>query len=80
MKAFIFKSFGKADMDASTIWGIIFIVYILLALPLMSRQATELDLPNLPGKESYERKTSIYSILWIAGLVVIVLAWFITKQ
>lgn len=66
-------------MDASTIWGIVFIVYILLALPLMSRQATELDLPNLTGKEKYERKTSLYSFAWIAGLVVIVLAWFITN-
>lgn len=66
-------------MNADTIWGLVFIVYIFLALPLMSRQATELDLPNLPGKKKYEQKTNVYAILWIAGLVIIVLGWFITK-
>lgn len=66
-------------MDKDAIWGVVFLVYILLALPLMTRQATELDLPNLPGKEKYEKKTNTYAFAWIAGLIAIVLIWVVTK-
>jgi len=64
--------------DSSTWWGVIVLVWVLLALPLMSRQATdqliEKKNPYVPNQRE-RTKTDKLSWLWIAGLVAILLLW-----
>jgi len=54
------------------IWGAIIFIYVLLALPLFSMQAAESDSST---KESIS-KTSKLTWTWIAGLFIILLAWY----
>ncbi len=68
-------------MDTELIFGAIFLVWILLALPLMSRQEVEDKLPELPGKRQYENKTMTYWLIWTGGLVtLILLRWLMTGK
>jgi len=68
-------------MDTELFFGSIFFVWILFALPLISRQATEDKLPDLPGKKEYEKKTMHYWFFWTGGLLLLFLIrWFITGK
>jgi len=64
--------------DSSTWWGLIVLMWVLLALPLLTRQATdqliEKKNPHVP-LQSGRTKTNILSWLWITGLVAILLLW-----
>lgn len=64
--------------DSSTWWGLIVLVLVLLAVPLLTRQATdqliEKKNPHLPH-QSERAKTDRLSWLWIAALVVVLLLW-----
>lgn len=64
------------EWDSATWWGAAVVVWILLALPLLARQATD-DLvkrknPNLPNQDE-EATTGWLSWLWIGGLVLLLL-------
>ena len=54
-----------------TLWGALFLVYILLALPLLSLQAQ--DLAKDATKDTPRTKKLGWA--WVAGLCVLVLAW-----
>jgi hypothetical protein len=64
--------------DSSTWWGLIVFLLVLLAIPLLTRQATDQLLdeknPHLPN--GLERaKTDRLSWLWIVALGVVLLLW-----
>ena len=68
-------------MDAwtsDTWFGLVILIWVLLALPLMSRQATDLSMeerhPRIPnGRHSI--KTNKLAWTWIGGLVLLLLGW-----
>jgi hypothetical protein len=64
--------------DYSTWWGLAVLVWVLLAIPLLTRQATdqlmEKDNPLLPNQVK-RTKIDKLSWIWIAGLVIILLLW-----
>jgi len=61
-----------------TWFGLILVIWVLLALPLLSRQATDLSVethhPLIPNDRE-RAKTSKVTWIWIAGLVLMLLAW-----
>ena len=68
-------------MDAwdSSVWlGAAVLVLVLLALPLLARQATdqlmETKSPQVPHRAE-RTKTDKLSWLWIAALVLVLLSW-----
>ena len=68
-------------IDIELVFGVIFLVWILFALPLMSRQATDDILPDLPGKKEYQSKTMFYWTIWTLGLVLLILVrWLLTGK
>lgn len=61
-----------------TWFGLALLIWVLLALPLMSRQATDLSVekhhPLIPNVQE-SAKTNKMAWIWIAGLVLMLLAW-----
>jgi hypothetical protein len=68
--------------DSSAWWGLIVLLFVLLAIPLLTRQATdqliEKKHPYLPN-QSERAKTDRMSWLWIVGLVVVLLLWSVFR-
>lgn len=65
-----------------TWFGLVLLIWVLLALPLMSRQATDLSVekhhPLIPNRRE-SAKTNKMTWIWIAGLVLMLLAWGASK-
>lgn len=69
-------------MDADEAWGLAFMVYILLGLIPMSNSAV--NPPRSLPDENYRRqwretyRKRVYPLFaWVAGLIVLIIAWSI---
>lgn len=61
-----------------TWFGLVVLIWVLLALPLLSRQATDWSVerhhPLMPNRRE-GAKTSKLTWIWIAGLVLLLVVW-----
>lgn len=67
---------------SDTAWGVIFIVYILAALPIMSMGNGDATASGgFPGSmktqfyEARNRRQTKWGLAWAAGLVALIAAW-----
>lgn len=67
---------------SETVWGIIFIAYVLAALPIMSMGNGDTPRPQgLPGSsnvaryEAREKRWRTFAIAWAVGLVALIIVW-----